>query len=89
MPLLEEGLPALREALPATHWRIPAVENSLGACLAGAGRYDEAEQLLVKSCTDLEAVLGPDDYRTRVARQRTAGFYQDRGRPEAADEYSR
>jgi serine/threonine-protein kinase len=88
-PLIDEGLEVLRDVLPEDHWRIDAVENALGACLGEAGRHKEAEALMVNSCSDLEANLGAGDYRTKMARLRTAAYFDDRGMAEAAAEYRR
>ena len=77
----------LGDVLPENHWKIPMIENALAMCMAEQGRRDEAERLMEKSCGDLEARLGAEDYRTTMARTRTAAYFENQGLSETALEY--
>jgi tetratricopeptide (TPR) repeat protein len=68
-PLLREAL-AIREAKLPGHWLTANTASVLGGCLLALGRRDEAEPLLEQSLPALERALGPDDFRTRQARER-------------------
>jgi eukaryotic-like serine/threonine-protein kinase len=66
----------LREAFDrAVRWgqdpgEIGVAESLLGEALAALGRLDEAEPLLERGHTAVEQAYGPDDDRTRAARDR-------------------
>ncbi len=62
-------------------------ESIIGACLTAAGRYEEAEPLLVRSYSLLRAELGETHRFTLDALQRIIDLYEAWGRPEQAAEY--
>ncbi len=52
---LSEGLDLLAAQVGDTHWRSSAALSSLGAAMAGQGRHEEAESLLLESAETLMA----------------------------------
>lgn len=86
-PLLRESLELRRELFAQGDWRTAGAEGYLGECLAALGRFDEAEPLMIAGFEALLAFWGPDHPHTREARDRLVGFYESRGRPEAAATY--
>ena len=68
--MIGKALPILRQrAGPA---RVAEAESIRGACLAGQGRFDEAEQVLLSSHRTLSELLGEEARQTRLARDRIA-----------------
>ncbi|MFN0180774.1 MAG: protein kinase domain-containing protein [Gemmatimonadales bacterium] len=82
---LQTGLALRRETLPAGHWAIALTESLLGDALVRSGRQKEGEALLASGYEGLRRTQGPDQLRTRQARERLAGYYRANGRAAAAD----
>jgi serine/threonine protein kinase/Flp pilus assembly protein TadD len=72
-------------AYGATSWRTARSQSTLGAALARAGEFDEAEDLLVGSHRILLKELGAEDPLTRAAHERVVDFLGARGRDGDAD----
>ncbi len=84
-----EALRINRQLLNDGHWRIRFAENTLGACLTGLGRYQEAEPLLLDSYPILKDRTSARSPETRAALRRLVTLYRAWGRPEKAEEYVR
>ena len=74
---LDEAEAVLREALrlridylPSDHWLLASSRGLLGECLVRRGETEEGSALLRASLRGLESAFGPDDERTRQARER-------------------
>ena len=59
----------------------------MGACLAGLGRFEEAEPLLLNSYPKIAKDRGPTHRRTREALRRIVQLYTLWGKPEAGKMY--
>ncbi len=66
-------------------WRVADAESVLGSCLAGQGRFSEAEPLLLQSLPVLQKDSGPT--YASAAAQRIVALYTAWGKPERAAEY--
>jgi Flp pilus assembly protein TadD len=76
-PLAREAVRIMRANFPPGHPVTAAAESVLGGCLAGQGRYAEAEPLLARSA---HALGGMKDRAARRARQRLARMHELQGR---------
>jgi len=84
-PYLRETVEVYSETLGPTHGWTANAESILGSALRELGRYEEAEELLVRGFEDLLAGPGPGDRWTLDALRRVVEFYEVTGRaPEAA-----
>lgn len=84
-PFLRRALEMRQKKLPADDWRIASAESALGDCLTMQKRYAEAELLLVKSYTTLQAAPKASDSARLESQERLVRFYEARGqRLEAA-----
>ncbi|HWM90178.1 MAG TPA: tetratricopeptide repeat protein [Thermoanaerobaculia bacterium] len=77
-----EALAILRQSFPERHWRIALNESILGMALAGQGRYEEAERLLVASYPRLSAARGAQAEPTRKALAGLVDLYAGWGKRE-------
>ena len=68
--LWSRALAVLRAKKPADSWEIADADSQRGARLAAAGRFEEAEPLLVCSYRTLARIFGPEALYARLARQR-------------------
>ncbi len=75
------------ELLPATHWALAGAAGLRGACLAGLGRFEEAEPLLLDSYVVLERELSQRSVFTLGLLRSIVELYDAWGRPEEADRY--
>ena len=75
----------LEESLPADHWLVAAAANTRGAALAGMGRYDEAEELLLASNEILSDAPMPGI--AEQSRRRLAALYETWGKEDRANSY--
>jgi tetratricopeptide (TPR) repeat protein/tRNA A-37 threonylcarbamoyl transferase component Bud32 len=86
-PLLRESI-AIRAGAFPDDWRRFESMNLLGAALAGEGRSDEAEAMVVGGFEGMKArearMSVPDRPRLLEAAVRVVRFYEDRGRPDRA-----
>ncbi|MCZ6658652.1 MAG: serine/threonine-protein kinase, partial [Gammaproteobacteria bacterium] len=82
----EEARATMASALSESHWRTAVADGVVGAALAGLGRFDEAESLLLKSFKTVQAEKGASIY-AEDARQRLIGLYEAWGRREEAAPY--
>ncbi len=83
-PLLREALEIRREVYPPGHFTIASSESILGEYLARAGRYEEAEALLLAAERDLVDSRGEEAPIIRDARDRLVWLYEAWGRPDEA-----
>ncbi|MCP3959177.1 MAG: serine/threonine protein kinase [bacterium] len=80
--LLKEATEIGRRAFPGGHWRISVAESVLGECLTRAGRYREAESLLLGSYRSLRTIRGDRAKTTTKTLDRLVRLYEASGRPE-------
>ncbi|CAN5878791.1 serine/threonine-protein kinase [soil metagenome] len=81
---VREGLAHRRANLPADHWLIHAGEGGLGEALTAAGRYAEAERILLASERRLTELRGEGTLPVQDARKRLVGLYEAWNRPDDA-----
>ncbi len=86
-PPLRQAVEIFAAALPAEHWRTADTRSLLGGCLAGLGRFDEAEPLVVDGYENLVSTRGPTNAFTVAARQRVVDLYTAWDRPAEAAVY--
>ena len=88
--LIREALATFRKsALGEGSWRIANAESILGACLAGQGRYREAEELLLASYPIVRDNTLASAVYTRDLLARLVALYESWGKPAEAAEYRR
>ena len=78
----EKAEKILKENFPADHWRVAMAENVVGSALAGLGRYEEAEPLMLESNKILADAPMPGV--AERSRERLAKLYSDWGKNELA-----
>ncbi len=83
-PLLREGVEIRRQAVERPG-RVASAESRLGRCLTLLGRYEEAEEILLRCYPVLRDEYGDEDSLTRVAAERIVQLYEAWGRPDRAD----
>jgi tetratricopeptide (TPR) repeat protein len=86
---LRDALEIYRPGLPETRWPMVETQSSLGACLAGQGRFEEAEPLLLDSFTALRDERGLDHASTQLTITRLVSLYVEWGRSDDAESYRR
>jgi tetratricopeptide (TPR) repeat protein len=77
---LAEALSLLGSELPETHPDLAEARSHRGTALAGLGRFDEAEPLLLEAHRALAAVERLDPERVSRAAERLADFHRGRGK---------
>lgn len=82
------ALDVYEETLPAGHTRIAAAKIRLGSSLAAAGRFEEAEALMLENYESL-AAASPDSIAERRAAFWMARLYDAWGKPQEAARYRR
>ncbi len=85
-PVLREALARYRDLFRQAHPRTAGVRYHLGACLAAMGRYEEAEDHLLKSHATFQAMDFRED-DARRALEALAALYSTWGRREEAARY--
>ncbi len=85
--LIRRRLKIQRRTLPAASSWIAFGEGSLGTALAGQGRHEEAEPLLVASVKSLRGKLGDRSPLTRQTLESLIELYEAWGKTEDAAEY--
>jgi tetratricopeptide (TPR) repeat protein len=86
-PLLLRAVDIRTQDYPSTHPLVAATNTVYGHALAGLGRYDDAERLLIDNLPYLTPATGGADRRSRRALAWTVSLYEDWGKPEEADRY--
>jgi hypothetical protein len=76
-------------SLPAGHPYASEAESVRGGCLVLAGRFAEAEPLLLGSHPVLEARMGERSLEARLAKQRIVRLYEAWGKPDQAAQHRR
>ncbi len=84
---IREALAMFRRLSPEGGWRITNAESILGACLAGLGRYREAEDLLLASYPVVRDQTAASNTYTRDLLARIVALYERWDKPEQAAEY--
>jgi len=74
--------PLLRADYPDEAWRMANLDSIRGACMAAAGKYAEAEALLLESLDAIEERWGANGLFTRNAVKRLVSLYDAWGKPE-------
>jgi tetratricopeptide (TPR) repeat protein len=86
-PPAREALEIFRTRSPGS-WRVADAESVLGGCMAGLGRFAEAEPLLLGSYAVLAREQeGGGARAARTALNRVVGLYTAWGRPDRAAVY--
>jgi tetratricopeptide (TPR) repeat protein len=85
--ILREALALRAESMPANHFLVATANMALGEFLTTIGRYDEAEQLLLKSFESLKNSQAPESPRLVRAQISLVNLYQTWNKPEQADLY--
>jgi serine/threonine-protein kinase len=95
--LLREGLrirlrsprmvPNRRRIFPEDDWSIAATKNLLGASLIALARYPEAEEVLVQTRRDLDALSPPAQRDVDATNARFVDLYTAWGKPGEAARY--
>jgi serine/threonine-protein kinase len=75
------------KALPPGHWRTASAEAAEGAALAGLGRYDEAEKLLLASYGVLHNEQGAAHVYVVNSSRWLVKLYLATGQPAKATRY--
>jgi tetratricopeptide (TPR) repeat protein len=87
VPLLRECLDRQTRAVPVSRPRVAEIQLELGYCLAVAGQFQEAEQLLLESYEILRSTTAERDSARDSARRRLVELYEQWGRPDQAERY--
>jgi hypothetical protein len=82
---LRESLALRTRTLPAGHWALASSRSALGAHLVLAGRFGEAEPMLLEAEQTLAAALGDRAPIVADARRRLVDLYVAAGRPAEAE----
>ena len=77
--LLRRELAHWRQELPPDNTLLAWAENGLGAALTTAGRFEEAESLLLRSLPLIRERRGPSDQYTQKALRRLVALYKSEG----------
>ncbi len=85
--LLRVCLLTRQKELPAEHWLIADTRSLLGEAVAGQGRFDEAEPLLLDGYAGLKTDREAPLERKREAALRIVRFYESWRKPEKAREW--
>lgn len=85
--LLAECTGIRRRTLPEDHWLIAWSESLRGGCLAGLGRIEEAEPILLETSQRILKTLGSEGTYAREALLRVVHLYEASDRPEEAAKY--
>jgi len=70
-----EALPLIEQALPEPHPDLAEARSHRGTALAGLGRFEDAESLLINAYRSLSTIEDLDPERTARAAGRVADFY--------------
>ena len=73
-----------RKEFPPGDWRIASTASLLGAAIAGQGRFEEAETLLLDAEKTLRGVPPVYAYLQTEVLERLAALYEAWGRPDPA-----
>ena len=87
LALFEPLLPAAEQALPAQHVYLAIFRGTYGECLTAAGRYAEAEPLLLAALEGVVSYYGEGSPAEHSALTRLVTLYEKWEKPERAAEY--
>jgi eukaryotic-like serine/threonine-protein kinase len=82
-----QGRAILLANLPPLDWRIAVMDSVIGAALGRSGDTAEAEELLLRSLSELRKIKGDHSPQVRDAMERVRMFYKDQGRSDEAAKY--
>jgi tetratricopeptide (TPR) repeat protein len=88
-PYLRDAIKIYEGSPRANDWELFHARTLLGACHVAAGRFDEAEPLLVEGCTALENQLACPPQRRRQALERVIALYKAWDKPEKVAEWEK
>jgi tetratricopeptide (TPR) repeat protein len=83
-----EAIDVLRKTFPEDHWQIANAQGLLGGCYTKLKRYDEAEDLLLRSYRIIDQQFGEKHRRTQAVLRRIVELYEAWEKPEKAAEYN-
>lgn len=78
-----------QQSVPPGHWLLAAMDGSLGEVVTMAGRYAEAEQLLLAAEKRLAELRGDDHPITIAQRERLVELYRRWGKPDQMSAWQR
>jgi len=78
--LFEQIQPLLKARFPRDHWVHHQMASLYGHALSDAGRYQQAEPLLVSAHAGLLKRFGAKDWRTLLASEHLQAYYRATGR---------
>jgi serine/threonine-protein kinase len=84
---IREGLALRRQNFPAGHWLLASTESMLGEHLVLAGKYRQAESLLVRSERLLVELRGEESQVVNDARRRLIELYTAWKKPTEASQW--
>lgn len=82
LPLYDQALEQARAAFPAWHYITLWCHKEYGKCLARAGRFEPAEEMLKAALQGLSKLSDDDDSLPREMRIALADLYRDWGKAE-------
>ena len=82
--LLNQSLMQRRKALPRGNWLTADTMSALGVALAGQGKYDKAEPLLLEGYKTMKAANEAPAHRLNRALERLVQFYEAWGKKDQA-----
>ena len=85
--ILREAVALRADSLPANHFLVATTNIALGGFLTDMGRYEEAEQLLLKSFESLKLSQAPESPRLAQVRANLVRLYLAWNKPALADDY--
>ena len=86
---INKGIDAYKKKLPAGHWNISYGESLLGKCYSREGKFNKAENLLLKAYKNLLDKRGKDDRITIGAIKILIENYKLWGKSEQAAKYEK
>lgn len=85
--LIEEARPVLTRDYEDEPWRFARLDSVEGARLAGIGRFERAETMLVDSYPVIAERWGTDSFFARLALERIDDLYRQWQKPERARQF--
>lgn len=84
---IRECLDILRKALPKGNRMVMVLEGALGVALAGQGRVEEGNRLMMGAFKKIKGTDGVQPKQLREMLERVIKLYTEQGKPEEADKY--
>ena len=86
-PHAREAVKLYTRLIGPDYWRVGTARSILGASIAGQQRFEEAEPILVESCTLVQQARGESSRISQVCLERIVDLYVAWGKPEEAARY--